>query len=231
MNVWENGFALRGLSFLSFLAGAIYLNGGCMLHYSPHGTITGSGRIVSEERTADGFRGVRIEGFGKAYISQGPSHALRVDADDNVIDQVRTSVKGGLLVFGIEGKASYANVTVEAFVTLPDLETLEIAGAGEITTESPIQARTLFCDIRGAGTIRLRGSAERLNAKIGGSGEIRCFDLSARSCSALISGMGSCEVRVTESLDAEVTGMGDIIYDGKPEVKQRVTGMGSVRRR
>jgi len=229
MSVLRRRFTGRRLICLSLFVAAPFLNGGCMLHISPHGTITGSGRILSQERIVDAFRGVQIKGFGKVHISQGSSQSLRVDADDNVIDQVRTSVEAGMLLVDMEKKVSYANVTIEIYVTVPDLERLEITGAGDITTESPIRVETLVCDIEGAGTIRLSGWADRLEARISGSGKICCFDFVARSCKAVISGMGSCEVNVTESLDAVITGMGDIIYDGNPEVTQRVTGMGSVR--
>jgi hypothetical protein len=203
-----------------------------MLHIPPSDAITGSGRIVSQEREVEFFRGIRIDGFGKVFITQGPSQALRVDADDNVIDQVTTAVRGGVLLLDVAKKTSYSDVTIDVFVTVPDLEMLEIAGAGEIQTESPIQVEELVCNLTGAGTIRLSGSADRLDVKISGSGDIRCFDLAARTCRAVISGMGSCEVYVTGSLDAVITGMGDIVYDGNPEsVTQKVTGMGSVRGR
>jgi hypothetical protein len=203
-----------------------------MMHVPPADTITGSGRIVSQERSVESFRGIRIDGFGKVHITQGPSQTLRVDADDNVIEQVTTSVVGGTLLLDVEKKTSYANVTIEVFVTVPDIEMLEIAGAGEFGTESPIQVETLVCNLAGAGTIRLSGSADSLEVRIGGSGDIRCFDLTARTCRAAISGMGTCEVYVTGSLDAVITGMGDIVYDGNPEsVTRKVTGMGSIRGR
>jgi hypothetical protein len=152
-----------------------------MMHVPPSDTITGSGRIVSQERSVESFRGIRIDGFGKVYLTQGPSQTLKVDADDNVIEQVTTSVVGGVLLLDVEKKTSYANVTIEVFVTVPDLEMLEIRGAGEFGTESPIQVETLVCNLAGAGTIRLRGSADSLEVRIGGSGDIRCFDLAART--------------------------------------------------
>ena len=75
------------------------------------------------------------------------------------------------------------------------------------------------CIINGAGDIYLVGSSNSLNA----------FDYKTLSCSAKIIGTGNCYVYAKESLDALITGVGNIIYAGEPgNVSSSVIGVGNI---
>jgi len=46
-----------------------------------------------------------------------------------------------------------------------------------------------------------------------------------------ISGTGSAHVRVSEQLDARVSGVGSIVYSGNPSVRKSVSGVGRISQR
>jgi Putative auto-transporter adhesin, head GIN domain len=194
-------------------------------------TIIGSGNIVSEQRTTVAFQGVQITGKAKVFITQDSVPSLRVEADDNVINRVTTNVVGGILVIAME-KASYERITVNVYVTMPSVDLLEVTGAGEFVTTLPIQCTTLTCRISGAGIIQLTGSADNQILMVSGTATVSNFGFVSAKCSISISGVANCEVYVTDQLDAMISGVGNIVYDGNPLViRQIVSGSGSIRPR
>jgi hypothetical protein len=194
-------------------------------------TIVGSGNIVSEQRTTVAFHGVQITGKAKVLITQDSVPSLRVEADDNIINRVMTSVVNGVLVIALQ-QASYERITVNVYVTMPGVDLLEVTGAGEFVSTLPIQCTTLTCRISGAGTILLTGSADNQILLVSGTATVSNFGLVCAKCSIAISGVGNCEVYVTDELDATISGVGNIVYDGNPTaIRQTVSGSGSIRPR
>jgi len=193
----------------------------------PGRAMTGSGNTISQIRPMQPFHGVRIDGVGKVFVKQEGDHSVRIEADDNIIGHVKASVSGGILRVGL--RKSCSSATVNIYVSMKDLRLLEISGAGEVVTESPIQTKTLKCRIDGTGAVRLAGTAEHVDVAVNGSGSVYCFDLIASTCSVDVSGMGSCKVHATRTIDASLSGMGEIVYDGNPEsVSRNVSGMGRI---
>jgi hypothetical protein len=63
------------------------------------------------------------------------------------------------------------------------------------------------------------------------SGDVDAFELRARDSSVVITGSGNCRTSVSDTLQAKITGSGDVLYKGYPEIKQTITGSGSLRDR
>ncbi len=193
--------------------------------------ITGSGRLVSVPRAVGTFSGIRVTSFAKVFIEQDSADALVIEADDNIIDRVLTSVDNGVLVVGLQN-GSYNNITLNVHASMRSIRLLESVGSADFQTTSAIQTDTIVCRITGAGTVALTGSATREIVEIVGAGNIRNFGFSCSHCFASISGTGNVDVNVTQQLDAFISGMGTITYDGNPPViNQTITGLGTVRRR
>ena len=194
----------------------------------PHDTIKGSGRLITQERNVSECTGINLRYAGNIYIKQDSVQSILVEADDNIINNVVTQNTDGILYAGLTN-GSYSNVTVKIYVSLKSIESLAIQGAGNITTQNQIISNHLDCIINGAGDIYLSGSSNTLNCIINGAGNINAFNFETVSCSAKIIGTGNCYVHAKESLDALITGVGNIIYAGNPEnVSSSVTGVGNI---
>jgi len=72
------------------------------------------------------------------------------------------------------------------------------------------------------------GRVGALTATLGGVGKLQLVELTAKQAKVRISGIGNATVNVTEDLDAVVTGVGDIEYQGDPIVRSDVHGLGDV---
>lgn len=203
---------------------------GCFHHHHDRdgGSIVGSGRTVSEERTVAPCQSIRIVGSAKVFLTQDTPQRVRVEADDNIIDLVTTRCENGYLVVGLE-RGSYSNTTVNIYVTLATIENLEIVGAGDIVTSHPIQCDALRCHIEGAGNISLDGTANVQTITIDGAGNVNNFGLISTRCTVIINGTGNCDVHATQQFDGEINGMGKIVYEGNPpHVNTSINGMGTI---
>jgi len=198
--------------------------GGCKLG-GP--TVVGSGVPKSEPREVGAFTRVESKGSANIAIQIGDKPAVVVEADDNILPLVDTIVTGDRLV--IQSHGSYSTrLGVKVTIVLPTLHEARLSGSGKIAV-SGLVAKAFEAQIAGSGDIHLRGATDSLKAAIRGSGGIDATELSAGAAQARISGSGKIKVVATKSLDAKITGSGEVRYGGSPaSVETKVTGSGNV---
>ncbi len=190
--------------------------------------IVGSGRLVSQARAASPFTGIQVTGTANVVISQDTIEAVRVEADDNIIDLVTTEVVAGTLSVGLR-QGSYQDVTINVYVSMRSIHRLECVGAADFSVTAPISTDAIDCRISGAGHVELSGTATDQTIEISGAGSVRNFALASVHSAVSISGTGSVEVDVADQLDASIAGTGSIMYSGNPvHVHQMITGIGSI---
>ena len=89
--------------------------------------------------------------------------------------------------------------------------------------------KSVDVSVSGSGNIRLSGSSNELSARISGSGNADCAELIANDVTAHISGSGNVKVFANTSIDASISGSGNIYYKGAAkDVKSHKSGSGKV---
>jgi hypothetical protein len=216
---------------------------------STPGTTSGSGKSKTESRHVSGFSSVVISSVGELDIQQTGTESLSITADDNVLPKLTSDVVNGVLQLGVKPNTSIQTnhpvqyhltvknldgITVSgtADVTMPKLTTntlsVEVSGSGTISVYS-LSAQSARINMPGAGDITLQGQAQSQQVTIAGAGNYHGDRLTTASAVVQVSGAGDATVHITQSLDATVSGAGDIIYSGSPsQVKSTVTGSGSI---
>lgn len=213
--------------------------------------VQGDGNIVTENRDETGFSGVNNSLSATVYLKQGKDYAVRVDADKNIQEMIRTSVEGGNLVIEMQDNSCISNTSITIYVTTPKVKELRVSGSGEIIAQENISARSLDLHVSGSGEIKLddveakkvessiSGSGElhlsgeeiakTMAIDISGSGEVHAFGFRAKKVTADISGSGEAELNPLDELNATVSGSGDIYYRKKPKsFNTSISGSGSV---
>ena len=191
----------------------------------------GSGRIVTQVRNVSDCSSINLKYAGSVYLTQDNNQSIRVEADDNIIENVITRNDNGVLTVGLED-GCYSDVKVKIYVSLKSIEAISINGAGNIIVQNPIASNNVACLINGAGDINLKGSGSNLDCRINGAGNINAFDFQSKNCTARINGTGNCSVNVSEYLDASISGVGNIVYDGNPkQIKSSISGIGKISRK
>jgi hypothetical protein len=111
-----------------------------------------------------------------------------------------------------------------------DSETLSIKHS------SSGNVRTILTDglklnaiLSGSGRIDLSGEAVEADYTLNSSGRIDALNLMTYDAIAASSGSGKIFVWATEFLEVTISGSGDIIYRGDPQISFRITGSGSLR--
>ena len=222
----------------------------CYFEGSPFRGITGQGPVVERKLELDPIKGISIPGSAKIRLTQGENQEVRVEGQENIIDNLNLAVTGD--IWRIEGKQPVwqaepliihitmetlrmvkisGSGTVTALNQFNDLRELELNISGSGSIDLDIAAREVKGNISGSGTIILKGSADKIELGVSGSGGLQGSQFKTEEASLRISGSGNMELAVSERLDANISGSGSIFYYGNPRVDSRVSGSGRIKSR
>ncbi len=199
-------------------------------------------------RNVGDFTGIKVSDAFSIIVSQSETNSVKVDADEKLQSQIKTEVKEGVLTISAEGnlksdKPVVIAIGVKSLSSLDasgstdvngenqlvcDKVTIESSGAGDVHLD--IKANEIKTKISGAGDITLKGATQLLDASVSGAGDLKASSLEAEKAKITVSGAGDAKINVKQSLDADVSGAGSIIYKGNPtERNVSISGAGSVR--
>ena len=80
------------LSLLAILAISLTACNRVQVSFGGANAVVGSGKVVSETREVSGFTSVSVSGSGQAQITVGDSDSLVIEAEDNILPLIETSV-------------------------------------------------------------------------------------------------------------------------------------------
>lgn len=142
------------------------------------------------------------------------------------------------------------NPTMKVMVSMKNINELQVNGGGKIISENSLATNYVDlsvsgsgsmdidlkgdvakAEVSGSGKMTLRGYANSIDALISGSGIINGFNCSLETAKVKVSGSGTCEINVTNNLDAVVLGSGSVKHKGNTKtVQKKVYGSGIVDR-
>jgi hypothetical protein len=210
----------------------------------------GSGNVISQTREVSGFDAVSVEYPAEVNIKQGTSESLKIEAEDNLLPNLKTQVRNGKLeIFYRREGGKHVNPTkpVKITIVVKDLKDVDFTSAGELTIEKlktdnldvslsgagnlnldGIQVQGLQISLSGAGSMTASGTTDDLDMNISGFGDFDGADLHGKEARVNISGAGSATVWVDNDLNAQISGAGSISYYGSPSVTRQISGVGGV---
>jgi hypothetical protein len=102
------------------------------------------------------------------------------------------------------------------------------SGAGNLAIKALV-VENLSVDHSGMGNIDLSGQAARQDVHLSGAGNYSASGLESQDVALKQSGVGNAHVWAVTTLDASLSGAGNIDYRGSPAVTQKVSGVGHIR--
>ncbi len=225
--------------------------------YSQWGKIKGKGDIKKQERIFnDPFNGLKVSGAYHVSLVKGDVGKIIINAQDNLLEYIQTEVKNNyLLIKNKKNVTIRSKKPIEIIVFIEDdtIDKLNLAGSGNITSKETLKTNVLITKVTGSGIINipiksnnvegkvtgsgkliLSGKSKKSNFLITGSGSIDAFELKNQKSIAKITGSGLLNVFVNESIDASITGSGNINYKTNNEdnlrIKSNVAGSGKLRK-
>jgi Putative auto-transporter adhesin, head GIN domain len=191
--------------------------------------VIGSGKVVSENRNVSGFTSIELTGSADVDVTIGTTESVIVKADDNIVPLVETTVRNGKLVIGNKPNINLNSTNpVQVIIVTKSLNGIALTGSGNMNV-SGMTGPELTVEMKGSGNINVQGTVDHVTANLTGSGNIFCNELKARSAVVTVGGSGNVNVYAAESLDAKISGSGDIRYEGNPaKLTKSITGSGSI---
>ncbi len=112
-------------------------------------TAQDSSDVTSESRDVSGFDEVELIGIGNLSIQQTGSESLTVEAEEDVLPEIRTEVADNRLIIGPEpGTTLNTTGPINYTLTVKDLNALKLSGAGSIDAQD-ISTDNLAVTMRG----------------------------------------------------------------------------------
>ena len=179
------------------------------------GSINGSGNVITESRKVDDFDEIDFGFVGTVLISQGDETSLTIEGDDNIVELIKTSVRGNTLIIDTQRNSRIGNINptkeLKYTITTPNLEKIDLSGAGEIYSD-PFVTNQLTIDVSGAGTVEFaQVTAGDVRIDVSGAGSAELTQVTADDVTIDLSGAGSIDLSGrTQKLAIDLNGMGDV---------------------
>lgn len=209
--------------------------------------VNGSGHIVTETHKISDFDQIDISGGFKVNLKQDSSLMVTINADDNLMKYIRTSVDGGKLhIYTKRNMCTSGEMTIN--IGVKNLKEIKGSGAVTFTSDGKIVTNDLNIYLNGAskidmdlnaanvstkGTgaseINLKGQASSHKVDLTGSGKLYALDFVVGSYDIETTGASHCEINVLKDLNVHTTGAAEIQYRGNPtNVNSSKTGAASI---
>jgi hypothetical protein len=199
-------------------------------------SITGNGKVKTEERSLDTFTKIKVTQGLECELIQSNTQKVVVEADDNLIKGIKTEVKNGTLIISSDYN-NYINITSKKVkVQIPLIEELISTSGSTLTTKSTIKGSSLVVDSSSGSELNVSAEYDSITASsssgseltIGGKAlkaatnsssgsSIDAENLLANDITAQSSSGSSTEVHPLVSLTAKASSGSSIDYSGKPK--------------
>lgn len=211
--------------------------------------VHGSGRVTTEERAVDRFEDLTVEGPLEVHVKQGAPLPIRIEAEDNVMRVIETSVSGTNLRVRIRNGVNLKSFRpIHIYVQSEKYRRIIFSGSGSLTGTDTIRTPLFLYEVNGSndanlkvdanevrvlvngsGNIDLEGVAKDYDSEINGSGDVRAERLKANNAHVETSGSGEQRIWAVDKLWGHISGSGNVKYKGAPAtLNVTVSGSGRV---
>jgi len=213
--------------------------------------VKGSSVMATESREVGSFEAIQLDGAGRLVITQGESNALQIEAEDNLLPYLESSVVGNTLKLGFQDnfwqRTLLPTEPITYSLVVTDLNALTFNGAGDlemnqlatselsITVNGASQVRindltadSLQIQINGTGSVDVGGEVTTQTIGIDGAGTVQNGDLKSSQTILTANGLGIATVWVTDHLEVTFNGGGTLNYYGQPAIIQNINGAADI---
>ncbi|MFW5832027.1 MAG: head GIN domain-containing protein [Prolixibacteraceae bacterium] len=216
--------------------------------FSVH-SFAATGNELGKTRNVKNFSGIKVSSGIELYITMGNRETLKIEADEEDIEDVKTEVKNGTLHIYMKRRNNWFNwgfnKTAKVYVTVKNLERIEASSGSDVESENVLEGDQLEVKTSSGSDIKLDVYYKTLSLHSGSgsdariSGKVKTFiaeassgsDIKARELKTTISKLkassgSDINVTVTDEVYAKASSGGDIKYYGNPQIKDTDSSSG-----
>lgn len=211
------------------------------------GVDQGSGNVVTETREVANFDRLSLAGIGDVTLTQGDEESLKIEAEDNIIPNIKTEVRDGTLYITYQRKSLLPTKPVKFYLAMKNVHSLETMGVSslrsdKVTTDQldviisgtgsinilKLTADSVNTNISGAGNFEAEGQVTDQRVVLSGAGNYNGSDLQSKTGDVTITGLGQVSIWATETLNVIISGTGGVDYYGEPKITKSISGIGNL---
>ena len=179
-------------------------------------TVNGNNNVVTKEREAGSFSGIKVSTGIDVYLKQGNQQSLKVEADENLHEYIMTEINGDVMHIYTDANIRSAR-TKKVYITMKEIKSVKATSAGDVIGESPVKtdeieisassagdikleiyAENIEVNVSSSGDVTLSGEAGNLEADLSSAGNLNAFNLKVKEAEVSVSSAGDADVNVTE---------------------------------
>lgn len=207
--------------------------------------IKGNGNVISENRKIDSdFDAIKVSQGIELILTQSEEFSLTVAADENIMDLLKTDVKGNTLHISFE-KNVYRASSRKVYLSTETVSSLTTSSGANIVSENTIKSENLDldassgssinikiraqfvqCETSSGATMNVYGTTKSSKFRASSGSTIHADTLKSENTTAKVSSGANIDVYASESLTAKASSGGDIDYAGNPKAIDKDTSSG-----
>jgi Putative auto-transporter adhesin, head GIN domain len=194
----------------------------------------GSGNIVTEKRNTGSFSEIKVSSSIDVDVQQGNETSVVVEADDNIVQLIKTNVENGVLVISLKDNYGISNATTTVHVISPVYTSFTASSSSSITGKTTI-ANTTKINLKASSSANIEmtldapsveikssssaditaaGKTKNLKVDASSSATIKLGELKAEVVDVEASSSSDVKVFASVSLKANAHSSADIVYTG-----------------
>jgi hypothetical protein len=192
-------------------------------------------------RKVENFNAIKVSTGIDLYLTMGSSEEVKIVADDDIIDDLKTEVKDGTLHIYVKQNNWFnwgGNKTRKAYVTVTELVALHASSGSDVRSENTIKGeslevkassgsdvaldvfyKNLSVDTSSGSDAKISGRVKTLKAESSSGSDIKAEGLEAQIGKLRASSGSDITVTVTDELYARASSGSDIKYYGNPQIR------------
>jgi hypothetical protein len=186
-------------SIITVLAALLFNS--CQFAVDLGDNVKGSGNIATEKReVTEDFTNIEVSQGIDLVITQSDTKSIQVEADDNIIEHIKTTISSGVLTIKMD-KSVRTKSSRKVKVSLPTIEALSSSSGATITNNGLIKSASLDIDASSGSEIDLFVEAENLIGESSSGSEV---NLTGKALKIEVNSSSGSEINASELLTNEV---------------------------
>jgi hypothetical protein len=192
------------------------------------GGVQGSGNVQAEKRNLADFNAIEVGGAIEVEVVAQKDFSVEVEADDNLLQFIKTEVSGETLKISTDKRFSTRN-PIRVRISAPDIGNLEVSGASKLSLTN-LKNDSLRVDSSGASKIKVDGETKNLEVELSGASRLDAENLKTENADIDASGASNATIFVSNDLKADLSGASSVTYSGNPKnLVKKTSGASSVK--
>ncbi|WP_339917780.1 head GIN domain-containing protein [Yeosuana marina] len=213
--------------------------------------VTGNGNVRIQDRALnESFNAIEASHGLDVFLTQGNDESIVVEADENLLQLIKTEVKNNVLHIYAEKNIGHAT-SKKIMVTFKDISKISSSSGSnvvatniitgeylELNTSSgsdmtlTVNTTNLNCNTSSGSDLKLSGKTDKLTADASSGSDIKAADLMTQSSRVSANSGADITVNTSKELTANANSGGDITYYGNPKTVNKNGGpSGSINKR